>query len=317
MQSRFLGAIVGCAVGDALGAPFEGWPGEAIQKVRDLTAHFTGQYTDDTQLTLALTESIIERGGVDPADVAARFLSTYHKGIIGIGRSTMRAMKRLEKGLSWRDSGDEVGNAGNGCAMRASPIGLWDFDAPDRLVEDAVNTSIITHKDSRAAAGAVAVASAVAYLASGERLEVPEFLEVIGHRTGQINNELEGFIFKIPEWLKADEGTALQEMLRAGWESRELQAPGRKLDGCTPFVIPTVLVSLYSFLKSPGDFMGSLIRAVRVGGDVDTLGAITGAISGTYNGIEGIPTHLVNHLKDSGMIQDMAQRLFIKRRQSS
>ena len=66
----------------------------------------------------------------------------------------------------------------------------------------------------------------------------------------------------------------------------------------SPFVIPSVLWSLYSFLRSPEDYWATISTAIRCGGDVDTTAAMAGAISGAYLGLEGLPEHLVTFVHD-------------------
>ena len=78
----------------------------------------------------------------------------------------------------------------------------------------------------------------------------------------------------------------------------------------TAYVIPTVLCALYFFLRTPQNFIASVSGSICAGGDTDTVAAITGAISGAYNGISGIPAHLVETLKDSGEIVKLAERFY-------
>jgi ADP-ribosylglycohydrolase len=70
--------------------------------------------------------------------------------------------------------------------------------------------------------------------------------------------------------------------------------------GITPFVISSVLWSLYSFLKTPGDYWETVCRAIMAGGDTDTTAAMAGAISGAYLGLDLIPAHLSSPLTDQG-----------------
>ncbi|MFQ6111234.1 MAG: ADP-ribosylglycohydrolase family protein, partial [Nitrospinota bacterium] len=131
LKSRFLGTILGAAVGDALGAPYEGLSGRALRRVKDLTSAYRpmggyplGQYTDDTQLTLAIAGSLAERGAVDGEDMARRFCELWRRGeIVGQGASCHEAvLKMLQGECSWQDAGTEEGRAGNGSAMRAGPL---------------------------------------------------------------------------------------------------------------------------------------------------------------------------------------------------
>ena len=73
---------------------------------------------------------------------------------------------------------------------------------------------------------------------------------------------------------------------------------------------PTVLAAFYVFLKSPRDYAATVVRALCAGGDVDTVAAIAGAISGAHNGVDAIPGHLVKTVKDSADIRDLGAKLF-------
>ncbi len=315
IEQRFVGTIVGAAVGDALGAPFEGWSAAAMKDVPDLFdgyrrigAYPSGQYTDDTQLTLALAESLINRRGVDGADIAEKYADLWRTGtIVGQGASCHEAMMKLISGRSdWTQCGSEEGRAGNGTAMRVSPIGLWDCDSREDIPRHAEVSSIITHKDPRATAGAIAVAAAVAYCINYDGFLVRDFLHRISALVEPYSEEFAGHLVELGEWMKLNnEEDTLYRIAAAGW-----RRPEDRLDYITPFVIPTVLMALYAFMRSPDDYCRSVERAIRAGGDVDTTGAITGAISGAFNGIEAIPAHLVSGLKDSEYIQSVATRLF-------
>lgn len=283
LKSRFVGAILGAAVGDALGASYEGASGGTLRKVKDLTSAYrpiggypVGQYTDDTQLTLAIAGSLAERGALDGEDIARRFCELWRSGgIVGQGASCHEAVTKMLRGeCSWRDAGTEEGRAGNGAAMRAGPLGLWFYDNPGAIPGAAALTSSITHKDARAAAGCAAVAGAVAYLVPREGLDEAEFIGAAAGAAESLNSEFSSLIRRLPLWLKASEEEARFEIAAAGW-----RRPEERLDFITPFVVPTVLISLFHFLKSPRDFLGSIRRVIGSGGDVDTTASITGAIS--------------------------------------
>jgi ADP-ribosylglycohydrolase len=141
LKDKFLGAILGCAVGDALGAPLESAKGSVIKRednliqgYRKISRYPLGQWTDDTQLTLALSETYISNHGFKGADFAKRIADLWTKGeVIGPGLSCTEAARNLQKGKKWQDSGSAEGKAGNGTAMRASPVGLWNYDNLEQL----------------------------------------------------------------------------------------------------------------------------------------------------------------------------------------
>ncbi|HHT9120934.1 MAG TPA: ADP-ribosylglycohydrolase family protein [Candidatus Hypogeohydataceae bacterium YC41] len=121
VRDRFIGCLLGLAIGDALGMPFEGWSPVSIK--RHWNAAFSqkglkgflpspsrglraGQYTDDTLMALCHVRSLIEKGGVAPEDIGKRFIEWYDSGNLrGIGGTTAYAIRRLKKGYNWQESG--------------------------------------------------------------------------------------------------------------------------------------------------------------------------------------------------------------------
>lgn len=138
-----LGCLLGGAIGDAWGGPYEGaLPQEAP------AFPTSGRLSDDTQLTTATCESIIEHAGVDPAHIAGRFRAWFEAGRIrGLGASTMKALRDLGAGAHWALAGAKGERAaGNGAAMRIAPLAfLLDpvIDADRTLIRDVCR---ITHQ---------------------------------------------------------------------------------------------------------------------------------------------------------------------------
>jgi ADP-ribosylglycohydrolase len=305
LESGFLGAIMGCACGDAAGAPFEGARGSSLKRIprlfnpiHQIPGYPKGQYTDDTQLTLTLAETYISCGKFDGDDFAKRLALLWERSeIVGAGASCTDAVYKILSGIPWDQAGTEEGRAGNGTAMRASPAGLWNHDNMDQLKKDSCDQSIVTHKDPRAQAGAAACAWAVAKNMQGPEIDPEGYSKELSDYIRDIHNEFADHILRIPGWLDMNEDKAKIEIACAGWID-----PLQPLDFITPFVIPTVLAALYYFLKTPDDFSACLESVIRAGGDVDTTGAIVGAVSGAYNGIDGIPDHLIRDLYQSEKI---------------
>ncbi len=311
---------MGCAVGDALGAPLEGRSREQIATMQGIADGYRpyrhkkavqfplGQYTDDTQLTLAIVKSLLNCGHVDPADIGAEFVKLWESDeIVGAGQVAHRAVGRLMEGIPWQDAAAADDLPWNGAAMRIAPLGLWHYDRRDHLVRDVELASFVTHRHPLAVDGAIAVATAVAQGATASEIETANFLEAVH---GSVAARSPGFaerIRRLHDWLRLDETAALQAIVAdGGWAKQGgFGVPVR--------VEPTVLASLYVFLKSPGDFIATLNMALRVGGDVDTVAAIACAISGAHNGVGAIPAHLVAGVKDSAEILDYGARLFVRR----
>lgn len=318
-EDQFIGALVGCAVGDALGAPLEGRSREEIAEVTDLTGGFhpfrsfaAGQYTDDTQQTIAIARSMVEAGGVDGAAIGREFAKLWESGeIVGQGPVADRAVKRLIAGVSWHEAAAEDDLSLNGSAMRVSPVGLWNFDQADQLAEDARTSSIVTHRHPLAIAGAIATATAVACACTSREIDTDRFLRLISESVAGQDAEFASHILALRGWLALDEAAALEAIVATGGEPPWTKR--RKGFGIPPFAEPTVLASLYAFLKCPDDYSAAVECTIRMGGDVDTTAAITGAISGAYHGVDATPDHLVAGVKDSAEIQDLGARLFAAR----
>ena len=152
---RAVGSIVGGALGDGWGRPFEGTvPRGAIRVPDELVV------TDDTQLTLATCEAVIDGGIIDPAKIAERFLVWFRAGRLrGLGASTFKALRDLDAGAHWALSGAKgERSAGNGAAMRIAPLAfLLDLTNDDerRTLRDVCR---ITHHHDEAYVGGLAVA---------------------------------------------------------------------------------------------------------------------------------------------------------------
>ncbi|RJP73817.1 MAG: hypothetical protein C4532_03905 [Candidatus Abyssobacteria bacterium SURF_17] len=315
LRERFLGSILGCAVGDALGAPFEGSSSSAVRsrwgrhvRFHPIPGYPLGQYTDDTQLTLAMMRSICRMQRVDGADIANEFIRLWQTDeIVGAGASCTDAVyAMMDNGKSWEEAGTAEGRAGNGSAMRAAPVGLWNYAHPELIEQDAVTSSIITHRDSRSIAGAIAVAKAVQLCVNADRLDPPAFIEEVSHAVRKTSEPFARWISQLSQLLGTGPSEALPHIYGAGNPDFGPRQPG----WITAYVVPTVLGALYFFLRTPHDFIESITEAIGAGGDTDTIGAITGAISGAFNGTSSVPAALIADLKDSSNIIALTEQFY-------
>jgi ADP-ribosyl-[dinitrogen reductase] hydrolase len=251
-----------------------------------------GQWTDDTKMAKALAESLLAESTYSPADAARRYLAWYQSGDLrGIGTSTQAAMVKLASGIPWSQSGMPDAE-GNGSAMRAAPIGLlfrYDIQA---AAEMAAIDARLTHKTVEAEAGSMAVAAGVSALLQGA-----------SPRT---------VIRKALEWVP--EKTQMKFRLMAA-EARTLPTrPERELAetlcdmGTSGHVIDTVPAAFMAF-ASTKTFREAVRAAILAGGDTDTTAAITGALAGTYYGIEQVAPFL-EKIEAAQELRDLEQNLF-------
>ena len=308
-KNQFSGCLIGQCLGDALGFVVEGYAPEICQKYvtqilktgrageQGRGSFSFGQYSDDSQLARELLQSYVACKKFEPGDYANRIASIFkEERIVGRGRATSEAALRLERGVPWEEAGTPPPSAGNGSAMRASPIGILFFDDPQQLIRAAHDQGRITHKDGRCSAGAVAIAGAAALAIQNKTFKTPEFLSQLGEWVQTIDQSVTSGIHQLIEWVSLPSDEALNYISRAGL------APGYSdgWHGISPFVTSSVLWSLYSFLRTPADYWETICTAIAAGGDVDTTAAMAGAISGAYLGLEAIPLHLAHRLTDQG-----------------
>jgi ADP-ribosylglycohydrolase len=308
IRDQLTGSILGQALGDALGFVVEAQPPEVARDYVDgwLRAGRAGdrahpqfpfgQYTDDTQLARELLRSFHDRGGWDPPAFAARVAELFQQGRdVGAGRGTRTAALRLLAGIPWQESGTPAPYAGNGSAMRAGPLGLL---LPDRaaMLQAAREQSRISHRDPRCAAGAAAIARAVALAARQEPVDSSGFLADVADCAGENDASVAGAIRDLAGWMSLTPAAAARQVHDAGLDP----AHQDRWQGISAFVIPSVVWSLYAFLRSPDDYWETVCVAIGVGGDTDTLAAMAGAMSGARLGPGSLPAALISRLTDRG-----------------
>jgi ADP-ribosylglycohydrolase len=305
---RLTGAILGQALGDALGFVVEAQPPEVA---RDYTDRYLrtgragdrshpqfpfGQYSDDTQLARELLRSFRDRAGWDPAAFAVRVSDLFRdRRDVGAGRGTRSAALRLLMGVPWSEAGTPAPYAGNGSAMRAGPLGLL---LPERqaMCRAGREQSRITHRDPRCAAGAVAVARAVALAARRQPLDPAVFLADVAACAAEEDAAVAEAVRGLSDWIVLMPDQAAQHVHNRGLDPAHMD----RWQGISAFVTPSVLWSLYAFLRSPDDYWETVCTAIAVGGDTDTMAAMAGCISGARLGPRALPQELLARLNDRG-----------------
>jgi ADP-ribosylglycohydrolase len=307
MHERLAGMILGQALADALGFVVEAEPPEVaaeyVEQVlrtgrageRSHPRYPFGQYSDDTQLARELLRSFQQHRGWDPAVFAQRIAQLFRdRRDVGAGQGTRSAAVRLLMGVPWSESGTAAPYAGNGSAMRAGPLGLLFHDLGE-ATHAARQQSRITHLDPRCAAGAAVVAGAVWHSAKGKPIDAGSVLAELAACAEVEDQSVGDAIRGLADWVRLPPPDAARYIHESGLD------PAQSMwQGISAFVTPSVLWSLYAFLRSPDDYWETVCTAIWVGGDTDTIAAMSGAIAGARVGVAGLPSGLLGCLTDQG-----------------
>jgi ADP-ribosyl-[dinitrogen reductase] hydrolase len=266
VRQRARACMLGLAIGDALGATVEFMTPSEIQsqygRHRKLIGggwlHLRpGQVTDDTEMSLCIARSIVERG-FSPEDIALRFVTWYRSRPPDIGNTCRRGIARFIAQGTVHGPLNE-GDAGNGAVMRMAPIAVSALADAETLEARAIGQAHITHHHPL---------SDAACILAGRLIQ----LALVGHGMDRLQRQ-------------ADEAVQTTPKFR--------YAPYRGL--ATGYVVDTLQTVLH-FLFTTHSFEDCLVATVNQGGDADTTGAIVGAIAGAYYGIDAIPRHWLRKL---------------------
>lgn len=257
-EDQVLGCLLGGALGDAWGGPWEGRTGPLQFEIP-----LQSKISDDTQLTLATCESVMEKGFVDPENLSAHFLDWFVRGrITGIGASTLKAMRDLSAGVHWALAGNRGEfAAGNGAAMRIAPLAfvLDPLNSSDRtIIRDACR---ITHHNDESYVGALAVVLAIHSVYAGFWSGQKSFLSMVAD--------------SLPDSAVRDR---IEQFLRLNIKPEDAASTF----GASGYVVDTVPLALHFAQYVAVEPLSTVLaRTISAGGDTDTIASITGQIAGT------------------------------------
>jgi len=275
---RFEGCIIGGAIGDAWGSGFE----NQFEEEDDTFYLLDNPYvkmpiwgiTDDTQLTVATIEAMIEDENFKPESIANQFLKYYkQRKLRGIGASTLKALKELDFGGHWSQVGRKGEYAaGNGAAMRIAPIAFKE-ELTNSEIRDIC---IMTHNNDEAYIGARSVIIAIR--------------ETLNGNWNGKTNLIEKVIEQIPD-------TRVRDRLIEIKNIESLEEIGEKgNDGYVVNSVPLAIAAANKVSQIGIEEMYS--RLIKIGGDTDTNCSIAGQIAGTLIARKGIPDNLIDKLKE-------------------
>jgi ADP-ribosyl-[dinitrogen reductase] hydrolase len=293
LRERLVGCLLGLALGDALGAPFEF---RRREEIPDPLPAFQlgwrdrppGTWTDDTAMARSLWRSLTDIGRLDTRDVLRRHLEWLATDPPDVGNLTRAVLRRIRDGVPdaaaryVAERGPEV-SAGNGSVMYCAPLGAFRAGRPELLRHEAPALSAITHWDERCRTACLAITLTAAALVRREepRAAVAAAVGAVLDREG--GEEL--------EYLVAEAGRA------------------RRIDGPDMgFTLFTAGIGLQMVAGAFG-FEEGLRHVIGLGGDTDTNGAVAGALLGALHGRAALPAGWLAKLADRGGIEGEAEAL--------
>lgn len=303
MKSKIIGSLIGTALGDAFGLPYEmGRPIPIeVLKRRSESREFWG-YSDDTEMTIGIAESLIENPDLDP-EATLRIMSNNYEPARGYGKGMKLVFRHVDLCLPWKEAAYTAwneGSKGNGSSSRIAPIACVYQGNTNHLMEKAELSSMLSHAHEDAINGAVVQALAISHLlklSPSEKFDASSFIAEI------IDN-------------KYIRHTVYEQKLKLVLSSIDnIDCNDEVISQIGNGVLATesVPIAILAFLRNSSDFKEAVIEAVSFGGDTDTIGAMCGSLSGAYHGIKGVPDIWCQNLEKNGKgfnyIYDLATRL--------
>ncbi len=286
---QYRGCLLGLATGDALGAPYEGGVPERLAWRAIGRCPEGLRWSDDTRMSIDLAESFLAHGGIDQDALARQFAASYHWNR-GYGPGAARLLKRVRRGTPWQEAARSVypdGSFGNGAAMRAPVLALLLPEDDAARDEAARRSAEVTHAHPLGVDGAVVLAAAASGFLRGDTDDA-----ILADVTGRCTTALSGPI------------DLIGGLLSVGAESPEDVADtlGSGITALTSCA--TALYVALRFRAVP--FSTMLDFVIDMGGDVDTIAAMSGALWGAARGYGALP---VERIEGRPMLLDLADRV--------
>lgn len=295
IRDRAIGALIGLAIGDAVGTTLEFAKRDSKPRLTDMVGggpfHLApGQWTDDTSMALALADSLLANPELDASDLMTRFVSWRDQGsysctgrCFDIGLTVSAALRR------WERTGDPLAGstnpttAGNGSLMRLSPVAIRHWQDREALRRVAAKQSVTTHAAPEAVSACMFFADMIADAIDGKPRA-----DVMSPR----HDNYAGLI---------------QQTASGSWRGRrrdDVQSSG--------YVAHSLEAALWSIGRT-GDFPSAVLTAANLAGDADTTAAIAGQLAGALYGQSAIPDDWRDRLACREQIEKAARSLFPER----
>lgn len=306
MIDQLLGGLFGLCIGDALGVPYEFTERNTLRNnpAKDMIGYGThfqppGTWSDDSSLTFCLAESLCY--GLNYNDIAKKFCSwlndgywTPHGQIFDIGKTTLKAIKRMESGVDplFAGSTGELDN-GNGALMRILPIAFY---LKNRNLNDQFkvthSVSDLTHRTRRSEIACGMYIQFAINLLNGYDLQ--SSYNKMKNVTNQYysKSEYERELYHFDRILKSD----IYKI-----PENEIYSDG--------YVVHTPEASLWCVLNNKS-YSDTVLSAVNLGGDTDTTASVAGGLAGIYYGFKAIPSKWIDRVARKEDILNLAERFY-------
>lgn len=317
LNDKIKGAIFGAAVGDALGRILEDiepnpeliWLTRYQAKSGDKPGPL-GKITDDIQFMKWVSDSLVQHNGLFPYHLADEFTSRYVRDISASAQQFTDNF--LKEELPWYECGVET--AGNGCVIRSVPVGIFYREHASVLKLGAGIMASLTHRDPMAICSGMVSAYAIArllYLNPSDLHHLDQklaFLQELADlvqgiedgkgykdaKSGQPSNLYQRFSQDLPDLLKKE--TPIADI--------------SKMFGTDAYVLESLPFIVYTFLFTTDEHVEeTIIHAVNLSKDSDTIGALAGAFSGALHGFSDINPYFVDNIEFRDKLETISQQL--------
>ncbi|HAO27107.1 MAG TPA: hypothetical protein DCQ68_04270 [Chryseobacterium indologenes] len=307
MKNKVKGGIMGVCIGDALGVPVEFKSREYLKKfpvttMQEFGSHHQpkGTWSDDSSMTLCLAEELTK--GYDLEKIGQSFVQwvkfghwTAHGRLFDIGNTTREAIGRLIRGESAEFSGNvfEEDN-GNGSLMRILPLAFYLKDEEDleKLHKTVKEVSTITHGHFRSVFACFEYVLFAMQLMKGKsKAEAYKYMQDIALEYAEKQHFSINEVERFQRVLKYDISTYSEAEIKSGG-----------------YVLHSLEASLWCFLNSES-YSEAVLKAVNLGEDTDTTGAVTGGLAGIFYGFENIPQEWISELARKDDIEKLSGKL--------
>ncbi|RMF04614.1 MAG: hypothetical protein D6768_02825 [Chloroflexi bacterium] len=300
---RFSGALMGLAVGDAVGTTLEFLSPGTFEPITNMVGGgpfnlLPGQWTDDTSMALCLATSLLEKDGFDPRDQMERYVRWWKEGYLSsngrcfdIGNTVSLALQKYQSTGRPFAGPTAPNTAGNGSIMRLAPVPMFYLKDPAQAIEQAGQSSRTTHGTRQAV-------DACRYMAG----------LLVGAINGAGKDELLSPLYcPIPGYW--DEHALHPKVVTLAQGSFKHKKPPQ-IRG-SGYVIDSLEAALWAFYTTD-NFRDGCLKAVNLGLDADTTGAVFGQIAGAFYGESAIPVEWLDKIALQELIADLIERLYNK-----